>query len=70
MSDWLYSEPRLELRQKCLTRLLTEYGWELNELGLPKYPMEAIHNCAHDWISQGNSTDVGIIVFFQNYYRG
>jgi hypothetical protein len=70
MSDWLYSEERLNLRAKCLGRLLHKYGWELDELGLPKYPMEQIHSCAHDWVSQGNETDAGILNYFENYYRG
>ena len=43
--DWLYSEERLELRAKCLSRLFHKYGWELNEQGMPMYSMEAIHSC-------------------------
>ena len=70
MSDWLYTEERLDLRARCLGRLFHKYGWELNALGLPLYPMEAIHSCAHDWISQGNDTEIGILNYFENHYRG
>ena len=68
--DWLYSEERLELRAKCLSQLLHEFGWELDEYGLPAYPMETIHSCAHDWVSQGHESEVGILNYFENYYRG
>lgn len=71
MSDWLYTEERLRLRSKCLGTLLHLFGWKLNDKNLPMYSMELIHNCAHDWVSQGNSTDHGIGNYFlKNYAKG
>jgi hypothetical protein len=70
MSDWLYTEERLNLRAKCLNHLFHKYGWELNSVGLPMHSMEEIYNCAHDWISQGNDSEIGILNYFENYYRG
>ena len=68
--DWLYSEERLALRAKCLGKLLHKFGWELSESGLPKYSMKTIHSCAHDWVSQGNESENGVLSYFENYYRG
>jgi hypothetical protein len=70
MSDWLYTEERLQLRADCLSRLLHKFGWELDNNNLPKYPMEALHSCAHDWVSQGNDTPIGITSYFLDYYQG
>ena len=70
MSDWLYSEERLALRAECLGRLFHKYGWEITPSGLPKYSMESLHNCAHDWVSQGHGTSVGILNYYENYYQG
>ena len=71
MSDWLYTEERLELRATCLSTLLHLFGWKLNDNGLPLHSMESLHNCAHDWVSQGNSTHHGIGNYFlKNYTKG
>ena len=70
MSDWLYTEERLALRGECLSRLLHKFGWELNENNLPKYSMQSMHECAHDWVSQGNNTPIGITSHYLNYYQG
>ena len=70
MSDWLYTQKRLKLRADCLSNLLHKYGWELDENKLPKYPMETMHNCAHDWVSQGNNTPIGIASYFLDNYTG
>ena len=69
--DWLYNEERLKLRAVCLSTLMKTFGWELNSAGLPKYNMEKIHNCAHDWVSQGHPTAIGINKYFlKNYTKG
>ena len=70
MSDWLYTEKRLNLRAVCLGSLFRKYGWELNTVGLPRYSMESIYNCAHDWISQGNESEDGILNYYLNHYTG
>jgi hypothetical protein len=67
-SDWLYSEKRLELRERCLSILLRKFGSEINEDGTPKYPTESIYNCAHDWVSQGHKIPDGIVKYYEAYY--
>ena len=68
--DWLYSDERLKLRSNCLNTLLLTFGWELNAAGLPKYNMESLHNCVHDWVSQGNPSSIGINDYFIKNYTG
>ena len=70
MSNWLYTEERLALRANCLGFLLHEYGRRTSLNGLPEHNMEAIHSCAHDWVSQGNPTTEGLLNYFLNYYAG
>jgi len=68
MSDWLYTDDRLKLRSDCLGFLLRKFGWELGANKLPRYSMEHLHNCAHDWVSQGNPSTAGLSDFFLNNY--
>lgn len=67
-SDWLYSEERLELREKCLNILLNRFGSEINEDGTPVNSTESIYNCAHDWVSQGHAIPNGIVKYYEAYY--
>jgi len=69
--DWLYTDERLNLRAESLGYLLHWFGWELQPNGLPVHSMESIQNCAHDWVSQGNGTVLGIGDYFlKNYTNG
>ena len=68
MSNWLYTEERLKLRADCLGFLLHAYGWKLADSGVPKYSMESLHNCAQDWVSQGNPTTDGLLNYFLQHY--
>ena len=68
--DWLYSPDRMELREKSLSILLKKYGSVLNEDGTPKFTTESIYACAHDWVSQGHPTPMGIVAYYEAYYRG
>ena len=68
--DWLYSDERLTLRANCLNTLLQTFGWELNAAGEPKYSMGKIHACAHDWVSQGHPSSIGINAYFIENYTG
>ena len=66
--DWLYSQDRMELREKCLSVLLRKYGGD-TENGVPKYSTASIYECAHDWVSQGNPNTSGIVKYYEAYYN-
>ena len=68
--DWLYSPDRMELRENCLSVLLHKYGSVLKEDKTPKFSTESIYNCAHDWVSQGHPSPMGIVAYYEAYYRG
>ena len=68
--DWLYSEQRLALRAKCLSTMLELFGGRLDKDGAPMYSMESIHNCVHDWVSQGHPNHHGIGNYFLRNYTG
>ena len=67
-SDWRYSDQKMEVRQQAYSILLKRFGSALDSNGNPLYNMEAITNCAHDWVSQGNIRCDGIVKYFQAYY--
>ena len=66
--DWRYSDDRMLLRQQVLNILLTKFGKDLNPDGSSKYSNQSMYECAHDWVSQGNSTTFGIVKYYQAYY--
>ena len=66
--DWRYSEERLELRELTISILLQKYGNQLNSNGEPKYSNKSIYECAHDWVSQGNSTTFGLSEYYEVHY--
>jgi len=66
--DWRYSDDRMEIRQKVYYSLLNMFGSELDSNGEPLHSMKNITECAHDWVSQGNSSLVGLIKYYENYY--
>lgn len=68
INDWRYSEEKLEARQRAYTILLARFGSQLDSNGEPIYSMQAITECAHDWVSQGNVRCDGIVKYFQAYY--
>lgn len=65
--DWRYSDDRMKLREEVLKILLSKFGHQL-EGGVPKYSTKSIYECAHDWVSQGNSTPYGIVKYYEVYY--
>ena len=68
--DWLYSPDRMELREKCLSALLTKYGAVTEEDGNLRFSTQSIYECAHDWVSQGHPSPLGIIAYYEAHYRG
>jgi len=66
--DWRYSDDRMEIRQKVYYSLLNTFGSELDTNGEPLHSMKNITECSHDWVSQGNSSLVGLVKYYQNYY--
>ena len=67
--DWLYSEDRLEMREKILSTLLRRYGSHMKMDGTPEHSTESIYACAHDYISQGNTDPSGAIDFYEEHYK-
>jgi len=65
--DWRYADDRMKLREEVLKILLAKFGHQL-EGGKPKYSSQSIYECAHDWVSQGNSTSYGIVKYYETYY--
>ncbi len=68
VTDWRYSDDRLDTRQKVYEFLLTRFGSQLDENGEPVYSMKSITECSHDWVSQGNTGTSGIVKYFEAYY--
>jgi len=60
--DWRYTPQKMKLRQECLKLLLTKYGCK-------GYHAQSIYECAHDWISQGNSNTEKLVSFYKRYYE-
>ena len=48
--------------------LLNKFGEELNSSNTSKEPNQAIYECAHDWVSQGNTNCNGIVSYYSAYY--
>ena len=65
--DWRYSEQKLALREQALRVLLSKYGGQM-EISTSKYSPQSIYECAHDWISQGNTSTSGIVKYYKAYY--
>ena len=65
--DWRYSEQKLALREQALRVLFAKYAVDEKD-GIPKYSLQSIYECAHDWISQGNINTSGIISYYKAYY--
>ena len=68
ISNWLYSDDRMELREQTLSTLLRHFGSALNREGIPVYCTESIYACAHDWVSQGNATPDGVVEYYKENY--
>ena len=66
--DWLYSEDRLGLRERCLSILLRRFGSDVKEDGTPENSTESIYACAHDWVSKGHPKPDGIVAYYEAYY--
>jgi|11_taG_2_1085331.scaffolds.fasta_scaffold20911_1 hypothetical protein len=66
--DWRYNDQKMETRQRAYSILLNRFGSQLDKDGAPLYNMKAITECAHDWVSQGNSRCDGIVAYFKAYY--
>ena len=70
ISNWLYSDDRMELREQTLSALLRHFGSDLNREGIPVYGTESIYACAHDWVSQGHPSPDGVIEYYLENYSG
>ena len=68
IDDWRYSKEKLKLREQALFILLSRYGTELDKNHVPKYSSQSIYECAHDWVSQGNTSTSGIVKYYEAYY--
>ena len=66
-TDWRYSDERMEIRKQVLKVLLSKFGHQL-ENGVPKYSSQSIYECAHDWVSQGNVNNSGVVKYYLAYY--
>ena len=66
--DWRYSDERMELRKKSYLLLLSQFGSQIDLNGKPVYSMQSITECAHDWVSQGNSNTDGLVTCYQTNY--
>ena len=66
--DWRYNDERMELRQQVYTILLNKFGGLTDDNGQPRYSMESIQACCHDWVSQGHVSSSGIVNYSQAYY--
>ena len=67
IEDWRYSKQKLALREQALKVLLSKYGGQM-EISTSKYSPQSIYECAHDWISQGNTSTSGIVKYYEAYY--
>lgn len=67
-TDWLYSSQRLNLRGKTISSLLRRFGSHMRPDGSPEHSSKSIYECAHDWISQGNTSDDGVIEYYKANY--
>tara|TARA_B100001093_G_scaffold484851_1_gene518669 strand:- start:193 stop:402 length:210 start_codon:yes stop_codon:yes gene_type:complete len=65
--DCRYNEQKLALREQALRVLLSKYGGQM-EISTSKYSPQSIYECAHDWISQGNTSTSGIVKYYEAYY--
>lgn len=66
-TEWLYTEDRLALRAQCLLTLLREFGGV--EIHKASYNTRDLFECAHDWVSFGNQSPIGIVEFFKSNYE-
>ena len=66
--DWRYSPEKMTLREQVISILLKKFGGEINNDGSPVYSNQSIFECAHDWVSQGNSRADGIVAYYKAYY--
>ena len=66
MSNWLYSDERMNLRAEVIGLLFRKFGGD--RIDLAGYSTEDIYNCAHDWVSHGNRTTEGVLQYFQQRF--
>ena len=63
-NNWLYTDERLALREQCLKILLHAFPSDSTSSN-----NQALYECAHDWVSQGNRTTAGITAYYRAYYE-
>jgi len=66
--DWRYEDHKMQLRSECYSTLLHNFGGTLTVDGVPTNTMKSITECSHDWVSQGNPNENGLIQFYLNNY--
>ena len=67
LDDWRYSDDKMKVRDQALKVLLSKFGHQMEGV-LPKYSNQSIYECAHDWVSQGNSTTFGLSEYYEVHY--
>jgi hypothetical protein len=68
IEDWRYSDSRMNLRREALSILMKNFGYQLDQYGNSEYSNQSMYECAHDWVSQGNCSCLGIKEQFKKYY--
>ena len=66
-NDWRYDDQRLKIREQALRVLMSKFSNVMIN-HVPKYSSQSIYECAHDWVSQGNTSTSGIVKYYEAYY--
>jgi len=66
-NDWRYDDQRLKIREQSLRVLMSKFSHVMIN-HVPKYSSQAIDECAHDWVSKGNTNTSGIVKYYEAYY--
>ena len=67
IDDWRYNDQKMTVREQALRVLLSKFAGQM-EGCVPKYSSQSIYECAHDWVSQGNTSTAGIVKYYEAYY--
>jgi len=61
-------QERLQLRARCLGRLLMAFSDDRGEDGGPLYDPMQFRKCAAQWVNEGHTTADGILPYFHKNY--
>ena len=65
--DWRYSDEKMKVREQSLKVLFSKFGHQMDGV-VPKYSNQSIYECAHYWVSQGNMSTSGIVIYYEAYF--